>query len=90
MNHKQTHLNTVKYKYGGPIRTTKAKGVTLSKYSKNAQKVITKTLHEYKQGNLKAGRSKKVVKDRQQAIAIGIDKAKNKGYKTPSSTKEES
>jgi hypothetical protein len=58
------------------------------KYSKKAQKKISKVMHEYGKGKLKIGKSDKKVKSRKQAIAIGISEARDKGYKTPKSKKK--
>jgi hypothetical protein len=41
-------------------------------------------MHEYKRGQLKSGRSKRIVKSREQAIAIGLSEARRKGGKVPS------
>ncbi len=40
-------------------------------------------MHEYKEGELKMGRSGKKVKSRKQAIAIGLSEARKKGAKVP-------
>jgi hypothetical protein len=40
-------------------------------------------MHEMKRGQLKSGRSGKVVKSRQQAIAIGLSEARRAGGKVP-------
>lgn len=55
----------------------------MAKYSKDAQQTIEKTMHEFKEGKLKSGRSGKKVTSRQQAIAMGISKARNKHQKVP-------
>lgn len=55
----------------------------MNKYGPKATKVIEKTMSEYKHGKLKSGQSGKKVKDRDQAIAIGISKAKKSHYKVP-------
>ena len=39
-------------------------------------------MHEYEKGDLKSGSGKKV-KSREQAVAIGISEAREKGYKVP-------
>ena len=46
---------------------------------------VKKVMHEYKQGELKSGKSGKggKVKSRKQAIAIGLSKARKKGKKVP-------
>ena len=52
------------------------------KYSDKSQKKIGKVMEEYKEGTLKSGSGKKV-KDRKQAIAIGISEARKSGGKVP-------
>ena len=37
---------------------------------------VEKVMHEYKEGTLHSGKSKKVVKSRKQAIAIALSEAK--------------
>ena len=46
----------------------------MAKYSKKAQEKIEEVMHEFKEGELKSGKDGKggVVKNRKQAIAIGI------------------
>ena len=58
----------------------------MAKYSKKAQKKIREVMHEFKEGKLKSSSGKKV-KDRKQAIAIGISEAKEKGYNAPDKPK---
>jgi len=53
------------------------------KYSGKAQKDVHGAMHEFKQGQLKSGRSGKKVKSRKQAIAIGLSKARKQGAKVP-------
>ncbi|HAR37782.1 MAG: hypothetical protein A2W86_05655 [Bacteroidetes bacterium GWD2_45_23] len=59
----------------------------MAKYSKKAQDKIGEVMKEYKEGELKTSAGKKV-KDRDQAIAIGISEAKQAGYKVPKQKKE--
>jgi hypothetical protein len=54
------------------------------KYSKKAQRKVGRVMHEYKEGGLKSGRSGRKVKNRKQAIAIGISEARREGDKVPS------
>lgn len=54
-----------------------------AKYGKKAQEKVEKTMHEYKRGKLKSGRSGKRVKSRKQAIAIGLSQARKAGAKVP-------
>lgn len=52
-------------------------------YSPKAQKKVEKTMHEFKRGQLKSGRSGKTVRSRKQAIVIGLSKARKEGAKVP-------
>lgn len=56
------------------------------KYSEAAQNKVAKVMHEFKEGKLKSSSGEKV-KDRKQAIAIGISEAKAAGLKTPAKKK---
>jgi hypothetical protein len=53
------------------------------KYSKSASKDVEGAMRKRKKGTLKSGRSKKKVKSRKQAIAIGLSEARRKGKKVP-------
>ena len=53
------------------------------KYSKAATKKVARALHKRKKGTLKSGRSRKTVKSRKQAIAIGLSEARKEGKKVP-------
>jgi len=55
----------------------------MAKYSKKAQHEVAKAMHEKKTGALKSSSGKKVTKD-DQAIAIGLSKARKAGAKVPS------
>ena len=55
----------------------------MAKYGKASQRRVKKTMHEYKRGKLKSGRSDKKVKSRKQAIAIGLSQARRRGAKVP-------
>lgn len=57
------------------------------RYSKKAESKISKTMHEYKKGDLHIGKSSKKVKSRKQAVAIAIDKARRQGLKVPRKSK---
>lgn len=60
------------------------KGETdMNKYGPKARKVIEQTLDQFKKSDLRSGRSNKRVTSRDQAVAIGIDEARRKGYKVP-------
>jgi hypothetical protein len=54
-----------------------------SKYGKNASNEVKKEMEEYKHGEAYSGKSGKKVKNRKQAIAIGLSKARKKGIKVP-------
>lgn len=53
------------------------------KYSKSASKDVERVMRKRKKGTLRSGRSKKKVKSRKQAIAIGLSEARRKGKKVP-------
>ena len=54
----------------------------MAKYSKKAQDKIGEVMHEFKEGTLKSSNGA-VVKNRKQAVAIGISEAEEAGYKVP-------
>jgi len=62
-----------------------AKKKSNKKYGAKARKKVAKAMHERKSGTLKSGRSKKKVKSRKQAIAIGLSEARAAGGKVPPS-----
>ena len=47
----------------------------MAKYGKKAQEEVEKTMHEHKHGGK--------FKNKQQAVAVGLDKARRKGGKAP-------
>jgi hypothetical protein len=55
----------------------------MTKYSKKAEEKIHEVMEEFKEGDLKSGRSGKTVQSRKQAIAIGISEARKRGMKVP-------
>jgi hypothetical protein len=55
----------------------------MARYSKGAQKSVQDAMHQMKQGTLRSGTSKKKVRSRKQAIAIGLSQARKKGAKVP-------
>jgi hypothetical protein len=61
----------------------------MAKYSKKAQEKIEEVMHEFKHGELKSGKDGigGVVKNRDQAIAIGISEARHAGLKVPKEKK---
>jgi hypothetical protein len=55
----------------------------MNKFGLTAQKEVEKAVHEYKHGDLKSGKSGHKVDSREQAVAIGLSKARKKGAKAP-------
>jgi Family of unknown function (DUF6496) len=55
----------------------------MARYGKKAGSKVKRALHELKSGTLRSGRSKKKVKSRKQAIAIGLSEARRAGAKVP-------
>jgi Family of unknown function (DUF6496) len=57
----------------------------MTKYSQKAQDKIETVMDEFKKGKLKSGKGGKggVVKNRKQAIAIGLSEARHEGDKVP-------
>jgi hypothetical protein len=53
------------------------------RYGKAASGAVALALHEAKRGQLRSGRSKKKVRSREQAIAIGLSQARKRGAKVP-------
>jgi hypothetical protein len=53
------------------------------KYGDASSEYVERALHKRKRGTLKSGRSGKTVKSREQAIAIGLSEAREKGAKVP-------
>jgi hypothetical protein len=52
------------------------------KYSRSASREVKNEMHRYKRGNAKSGKGGRV-KNRKQAIAIALSKARKKGKKAP-------
>jgi hypothetical protein len=55
----------------------------MPKYGRAAQKSVESAMRRRKRGKLESGRSGKTVKSREQAIAIGLSEAREKGAKVP-------
>ena len=53
------------------------------RYGATASKKVGRAMHEAKRGQLRSGRSKKKVRSRKQAIAIGLSEARSEGAKVP-------
>jgi len=62
----------------------------MAKYGKGAKKAVKKEMKRYKKGTAHSGRGHAKVKNRKQAIAIGLSKARKKGAKVPKKTKRKS
>jgi Family of unknown function (DUF6496) len=60
----------------------------MAMYGKKAQETIKETMEKFKEGELKSGKSGKIVKSRKQAIAIGLSEAREKGAKVPPVSKK--
>ena len=61
----------------------------MARYSKKASESVHRAMHEKKQGTLESGKGGKggKVTSRKQAIAIGLNEAREKGAKVPSKKK---
>jgi len=57
------------------------------KYSEATSKKVARAMHGRKAGTLRSGMSKKKVKSRKQAIAIGLSEARRAGKKVPARKK---
>jgi hypothetical protein len=55
----------------------------MAKYGKKAQKSVESAMRRRKKGTLRSGSGKKVT-SREQAVAIGLSEAREKGAKVPS------
>ena len=55
----------------------------MAKYGPKASAKVKKAMRERKKGTLRSGRSRKKVKSRKQAIAIGLSQARRAGGKVP-------
>ncbi len=57
----------------------------MPKYGKKAQQSVETAMHKFKLGKLKSGKSGRGgrARSREQAIAIGLSEARNKGAKVP-------
>jgi mevalonate pyrophosphate decarboxylase len=50
---------------------------------KTANQKVKRAMHEMKRGELRSGRSGKVVRSRKQAIAIGLSESRKSGARIP-------
>ena len=67
-----------------------AKKATKRRYSKGAAKKVKRAMKKRKAGTLRSGRSGRKVKNRKQAIAIGLSEARKEGAKVPKKKKRKS
>jgi len=55
----------------------------MPRYGKKAQETARETMHEFKEGKLKSGKTGRKVTSPKQAVAIGLSEARRKGAKVP-------
>jgi hypothetical protein len=60
----------------------------MATYGKKAQKTVEEAMKKFKKGELKSGKSGKIVKSKEQAVAIGLSEARAKGAKVPPAPKK--
>ena len=60
------------------------------KYGLKASRKVERAMHERKRGTLRSGRSRRKVRSRKQAIAIGLSEARRSGAKVPKLKKNHS
>jgi hypothetical protein len=63
-------------------------GGDMARYEKKTQETVKEAMEKFKKGELKSGKSGKTVKSREQAIAIGLSEAREKGAKVPPVSKK--
>ena len=59
----------------------------MARYGPAAQKSVERTMRRRKRGTLRSGRAGRIVRTREQAIAIGLSEARRKGAKVPAKRK---
>lgn len=75
------------------VATSKKKAVATkktTKYGKGAGKEVEKEMSKFKKGEAVSGPKLKKVESKEQAVAIGLSKAKKKGIKVPQKAKASS
>jgi hypothetical protein len=60
----------------------------MAKYGQKAQRSVKGAMHRRKHGTLRSGKSRKKVRSKKQAIAIGLSEARRKGAKVPAPKKK--
>ena len=58
----------------------------MARYSRGASKAVKSALHRRKKGTLRSGSGKRVT-SREQAIAIGLSEARQRGARVPRKSK---
>ncbi len=61
----------------------KSSGKSRKRYGAKAGEKVKRAMHEMKRGKLRSGGSGKKVRNRKQAIAIGLSEARRAGSKVP-------
>jgi Family of unknown function (DUF6496) len=64
-------------------KSSRRRRSTGRRYSRGSSRTVERAMHEMKRGQLKSGRSGKSVRNRKQAIAIGLSEARRKGQRVP-------
>lgn len=74
----------IKHEDIGPYKAPKkhVKPAAKRKYSKKANEKIHGVIREFEEGNLRSGKNGTKVSNLKQAVAIGINESKKRGYKT--------
>lgn len=60
------------------------------KYSKGSQTEVKREMNRFKKGTAKSGKGKTKVKNKKQAVAIALSKARKKGKKVPKKSSKKS
>lgn len=60
----------------------------MARYGRTSKKSVASAMRRRKKGTLRSGRSGKKVTSREQAIAIGLSEAREKGAKVPSGSRK--
>ncbi|HSC24871.1 MAG TPA: DUF6496 domain-containing protein [Candidatus Babeliales bacterium] len=87
--HTKRTTATKKHTKNTGTKETSKKSTTERKYSPSSQKSVAKEMHKFKEGTAKSGKAGTPVKSREQAIAIGLSKARAKGAKVPNKASKE-
>ena len=87
---KKTTRTTVVKKTGvkrAALKKVTSRKKTARKYGPKAAEKIERAMHEMHEGTLKSGGSGKPVTSRKQAVAIGLEEARESGAKVPRAKK---